>query len=133
MDHNAMLQEAENLLKIGHFEEAFELFMALESGTYDATYLRPCQMALANQLKQLQLTELSEALEKEVSSAALSDKDRKRMTRQICTEKGDAIRALQDQCNLMGGAAMTDKRSSSQSKAKVKPSRMQLKAVSKRI
>jgi hypothetical protein len=62
MEHNGMLQEAENLLKIGHFEEAFTLFMALESGTYDATYLRPCQMALANQLKQPQLTELSEAL-----------------------------------------------------------------------
>jgi hypothetical protein len=66
MEHSGMLQEAENLLKIGHFEEAFNLFMALESGTYDATYLRPCQMALANQLKQPQLAELSEALEKEV-------------------------------------------------------------------
>ena len=66
MEHNGMLQEAENLVKIGHFEEAFELFMALESGTYDAKYLRPCQMALANQLKKPQLTELSEALEKEV-------------------------------------------------------------------
>jgi len=46
-----MLQEAENLVNIGHIEEAFDKFMALESGTYDATYLRPCQMALANQLK----------------------------------------------------------------------------------
>jgi hypothetical protein len=46
-----MLQEAENFVNIGHFEEAFEKFMALESGTCDATYLRPCQMALANQLK----------------------------------------------------------------------------------
>jgi hypothetical protein len=67
VEHVGMLEEAENLVKIGHFEEAFELFMALESGIYDATYLRPCQMALANQLKQPQLTELSEALEKEVS------------------------------------------------------------------
>jgi len=66
VEHVGMLEEAENLVKIGHFEEAFELFMALESGTYDATYLRPCHMALANQLKQPQLTELSEALEKEV-------------------------------------------------------------------
>lgn len=55
-----MLQEAENLVNIGHFEEA------LESGTFGATYLRPCQLALANQLKKPQLTELSEALEKEV-------------------------------------------------------------------
>jgi len=66
VEHVGMLEEAENLVKIDHFEGAFELFMALESGTYDATYLRPCQMALANQLKQPQLTELSEALEKEV-------------------------------------------------------------------
>ena len=51
MEHSGMLQEAENLVNIGHFEEAFDKFMALESGTYDATYLRPCQMALANQLK----------------------------------------------------------------------------------
>jgi hypothetical protein len=61
-----MQQEAENLLKVGHIEEAFDKFMALESGTYDATYLRPCQMALANLLKQQQLNELFEALEKEV-------------------------------------------------------------------
>ena len=66
MEHNALLQEAENLVNIGHFEEAFDKFMALESGAYGATYLRACQMALANQLKQAQLTELSEALEKEV-------------------------------------------------------------------
>jgi len=66
MEHSGMLQEAENLVNMGHFEEAFDKFMALESGTYDATYLRPCQMALANQLKKPQLTELSEAPEKEV-------------------------------------------------------------------
>ncbi|MCF8196995.1 MAG: hypothetical protein K9J38_13425 [Polynucleobacter sp.] len=67
MEHNALLQEAENLVNLGHFEDAFEKFMALESGTYDAKYLRPGQMALANQLKKPQLIELCEALEKEVS------------------------------------------------------------------
>ena len=51
MEHSGMLQEAENLVNIGHFEEAFDKFMALESGTFGATYLRPCQLALANQLK----------------------------------------------------------------------------------
>jgi len=66
MEHEGMLQEAENLAKLGHFDQAFENFMALESGTYEATYLRPCQMALSNQLKQPQLKELCEALEKEV-------------------------------------------------------------------
>ena len=35
MEHSGMLQEAKNLPKIGHLEEAFELFIALESGTYD--------------------------------------------------------------------------------------------------
>ena len=66
MEHSGMLLEAENLVNIGHFEEAFDKFMALESGTYGATYLRACQMALSNQLKKTQLTELFEALEKEV-------------------------------------------------------------------
>ena len=51
MEYSGMLQEAENLVNIGRFEEAFDKFMALESGTCDATYLRPCQRALANQLK----------------------------------------------------------------------------------
>ena len=46
-----MLQEVENLVNISYLKDAFDKFMTLESGTYDATYLRPCQMALANQLK----------------------------------------------------------------------------------
>jgi len=66
VEHVGMLQEAENLIRVGHFDEAFDLFMALESGVYDATFLRPCQMALANQLGSSQLKELSEALEKEI-------------------------------------------------------------------
>jgi hypothetical protein len=35
MVNNGMLREAKNLPKIGHIKEAFELFIALESGTYD--------------------------------------------------------------------------------------------------
>ena len=66
VEHIGMQQEAENLLRVGHYEEAFDIFMALESGTYEATFLRPCQMALSNQLGPTQLKELSEALEKEV-------------------------------------------------------------------
>ena len=66
MEHSGMIEEAENHVKIGHYEEAFDRFMALESGSYDATYLRPCQMALADQLRQPQLDELAESLEKEV-------------------------------------------------------------------
>lgn len=61
-----MQQEAENLIATGHFDEAFDIFMALESGAYETTFLRPCQMALSNQLGQAQLNELSEVLEKEV-------------------------------------------------------------------
>ena len=67
VEHIGILEEAENLVKIGHFEEAFDKFMALESGVYDANFLRPCQMALANQLGLPQLKELSVALDKEVS------------------------------------------------------------------
>lgn len=66
LELNGMIQEAENLLNLGHFEEAFERFMALETGAYEVSYLRPCQMALSNLLKQPQLNELFEALEKEV-------------------------------------------------------------------
>jgi hypothetical protein len=66
MEHAGLTEEAENLARLGRFEEAFDKFMALERGAYEATFLRPCQMALANQLKEPQLTELFEALEKEV-------------------------------------------------------------------
>lgn len=66
MEHVGMIQEAENLVKIGRFDEAFEKFMAVESGGYEASFLRPCQMALANQLQQPQLQELFEVLEKEI-------------------------------------------------------------------
>jgi len=66
MEHAGLIEEAENLARLGRFEEAFDKFMALERGAYEATFLRPCQMALANQLKEPQLTELFEALEKEV-------------------------------------------------------------------
>ena len=61
MEHAGLIEEAENLIRLARFEEAFDKFMALESGAYEANFLRPCQMALANQLK-----ELFEALEKEV-------------------------------------------------------------------
>ena len=66
MEYAGLTEEAENLARLGRFEEAFDKFMALERGAYEATFLRPCQMALANQLKEPQLTELFEALEKEV-------------------------------------------------------------------
>ena len=66
MEHAGLIEEAENLARLGRFEEAFDKFMALERGAYEATFLRPSQMALANQLKEPQLKELFEALEKEV-------------------------------------------------------------------
>ncbi len=67
MEYSGMIQEAENLLSLGRFEDAFNSFMALENGAYEASFLRPCQMALANQLKEPQLKELFEALDREVS------------------------------------------------------------------
>ena len=67
IQHPGMIEEAENLCKLGHFKEAFEIFMALENGAYEATFLRPCQMALKSQLKQPELDELFEVLEKEVN------------------------------------------------------------------
>ena len=66
MEHAGILEEGENLVRIGHYEEAFERFMSLERGVYEASYLRPCQMAMADQLAQPQLEELFFELQKEV-------------------------------------------------------------------
>jgi hypothetical protein len=65
MEHSGMIEEAENLVRLGRYAEAFDRFIAIERGAYEATYLRPCQMALANQLEKPQLEELFEVLEKE--------------------------------------------------------------------
>ena len=67
MEHSGMVEEAENLVRYGRYAEAFDKFMALENGNYDAAYLRPCQMAMADQLQKPQLDELFEALEKEAN------------------------------------------------------------------
>ena len=67
MEHTGMIEEAENLVRYGRYAEAFDKFMALENGTYDAVYLRPCQMAMADQLKKPQLDELLDALKREAS------------------------------------------------------------------
>ena len=52
---NENFYQAEEFLKLGLYPQAFEAFMSLEVGALDPTFLKPCMMALANQLNQGQL------------------------------------------------------------------------------
>ena len=63
---NSDFYEAERYLKLGLYPQAFEAFMALESGSYECTYLIPCKMALNNQLTPQQLELLFDDLEREL-------------------------------------------------------------------
>jgi hypothetical protein len=63
--HNETFSQAEHFLKLGLYPQAFEAFMSLEVGALDPTFLKPCMMALANQLDQSQLSTLFDELERE--------------------------------------------------------------------
>jgi len=63
---NENFYQAEEFLKLGLYPQAFEAFMSLEVGALDPTFLKPCMMALANQLNQGQLVALYDELEREV-------------------------------------------------------------------
>lgn len=63
---NENFYHAEQFLKLGLYPQAFEAFMSLEVGALDPTFLKPCMMALANQLNESQLTTLFDELEREV-------------------------------------------------------------------
>lgn len=63
---NENFYQAEQFLKLGLYPQAFEAFMSLEVGALDPTFLKPCMMALANQLDQSQLASLFDELEREV-------------------------------------------------------------------
>jgi TPR repeat protein len=63
---NDNFYHAEQFLKLGLYPQAFEAFMSLEVGGLDPTFLKPCMMALANQLDQSQLSTLCDELEREV-------------------------------------------------------------------
>lgn len=65
---NSDFYEAEHYLKLGLYPQAFEAFMALESGSYECTYLMPCKMAMNNQLSDAELDLLFHDLEREVSN-----------------------------------------------------------------
>jgi len=65
---NSDFYEADHLLKIGLYPQAFEKFMELESGSFECTYLMPCKMALNNQLSQTQLDLLFHDLERELTN-----------------------------------------------------------------
>jgi TPR repeat protein len=64
---NENFYQAEEFLKLGLYPQAFEAFMSLEVGALDPTFLKPCMMALANQLDQGQLATLYDELEREVN------------------------------------------------------------------
>jgi hypothetical protein len=63
---NENFYQAEQFLKLGLYPQAFEAFMSLEVGALDPTFLKPCMMALANQLDQSQLETLYDELEREL-------------------------------------------------------------------
>jgi len=63
---NETFNQAEQFLKLGLYTQAFEAFMSLEVGSLDPTFLKPCMMALANQLDERQLSTLFDELEREV-------------------------------------------------------------------
>ena len=64
--YNEPFNQAEEFLKLGLYPQAFEAFMSLEVGALDPSFLKPCMMALANQLNQGQLATLYDELEREV-------------------------------------------------------------------
>ncbi len=66
---NADFYEAERLLKLSLYPQAFEAFMALEVGSYECSYLMPCKMVMDNQLTAAQLDLLVHELEREVKNS----------------------------------------------------------------
>lgn len=65
---NADYYQAEQYLKLGLYPQAFEMFMSLEVGNFECTFLKPCTMAMAGQLNQSQLDVLFHELEREVKN-----------------------------------------------------------------
>ncbi|QWD59701.1 hypothetical protein [Polynucleobacter sp. MWH-UH35A] len=65
---NSDFYQAEQYLKLGLYPQAFEAFMALEVGSFECTFLKPCMMAMDGQLTQSQLEVLFNELEREVKN-----------------------------------------------------------------
>ncbi|WP_216186057.1 hypothetical protein [Polynucleobacter sp. MWH-HuK1] len=65
---NSDFYQAEHYLKLGLYPQAFEAFMALEVGSFECTFLKPCMMAMDGQLNQAQLDVLFNELEREVKN-----------------------------------------------------------------
>ena len=65
---NADFFQAEQYLKLGLYPQAFEAFMALEVGSAECTFLKPCTMALNGQLNQSELGTLFHELERETKN-----------------------------------------------------------------
>jgi hypothetical protein len=65
---NSDFYQAEQYLKLGLYPQAFEAFMALEVGSVECTFLKPCMMALDGQLNQPQLDTLFHELERETKN-----------------------------------------------------------------
>ena len=65
---NSDFYQAEEYLKLVLYPQAFEAFMALEVGSLECTFLKPCMMALDGQLNQSQLETLYRELEREIKN-----------------------------------------------------------------
>ena len=66
---NSDFYQAEQYLKLGLYPQAFEAFMALEVGSLECTFLKPCMMAMDGQLNESQLDELFHELERETKNS----------------------------------------------------------------
>ncbi len=59
-------QEGEYALSMGAYLQAFEIFLMVEKDQRQPTFLKCCQMALANQLGPKEIAELEELLKDEM-------------------------------------------------------------------
>ena len=59
-------QEGEYALSMGAYLQAFEIFMMIEKEQREPTFLKCCQMALANQLGPKEIEELEAVLKEEM-------------------------------------------------------------------
>ena len=59
-------KEGEYALSLGAYAQAYEIFFDLEKDQAEPTFIKCCQMVLANQVKEPEIHDLKEQLEREM-------------------------------------------------------------------
>ncbi|MBU3724983.1 MAG: hypothetical protein FGM18_05660 [Burkholderiaceae bacterium] len=59
-------KEGEYALSLGAYAQAFETFFDIEKDQQEPTFIKCCQMVLANQVAESEITDLKEHLEREM-------------------------------------------------------------------